>query len=50
VLPYLLVVYLIFIVQTLIGVATGREYTQAKWRKFTERYFAIIAGTMKPKQ
>ena len=50
VLPYLLVIYLIFIVHTLTGLVYGRAYTQEKWRLFTDKYFAILTGRMKPKQ
>ena len=48
-LPFLVVVYLIFVFYTLIGLVRGRWYTQDKWIHFTNRYYAILAKRMKPK-
>jgi len=47
VLPYLIVVYLIFIFHTVIGLVRGRQYTQGKWYKFTARYYTIMGKRMK---
>jgi hypothetical protein len=46
-LPFLVVVYLIFVVHTLIGLVRGQQYTQEKWIHFTSRYYAILAKRMK---
>ena len=46
-LPFLVVVYLIFVFHTLIGLVRGRQYTQEKWIHFTNRYYAILAKRMK---
>ena len=46
-LPFLVVVYLIFIFHTLTGLVLGRQYTQEKWIHFTNRYYAILAKRMK---
>ena len=46
-LPFLVVVYLIFVFYTLIGLVRGRQYTQDKWIQFTNRYYAILAKRMK---
>ena len=42
-LPFLVIVYLIFVFHTLIGLVHGRQYTQEKWIHFTSRYYAILA-------
>jgi hypothetical protein len=47
VLPYLIVVYLIFIFHTVVGLVRGRQYTQAKWYKFTARYYTIMGKRIK---
>jgi len=47
VLPYLIVVYLIFIFHTVIGLVRGPQYTQGKWYKFTARYYTIMGKRMK---
>jgi hypothetical protein len=46
-LPFFLYIYILFFVHTVIGLVIGREYTQARWRKFTDKYYAIIADRMK---
>jgi hypothetical protein len=46
-LPFLVIVYLIFVVHTLIGLVHGRQYTQEKWIHFTDRYYAIMVKRMK---
>ncbi len=46
-LPYLLVVYVICVFQSVIGLVRGRSYTQAQWIKFTDKYYAILSNRMK---
>jgi glucan phosphoethanolaminetransferase (alkaline phosphatase superfamily) len=48
--PFFLFIYALFFVHTVIGLIRGREYTQAQWRKFTDKYFLILQKRMKPKQ
>ena len=47
VLPFLVGVYLIFVFHTVVGLVRGRQYTQAKWLKFTDKYYAIMAKRIK---
>ena len=47
VLPYLVGVYLIFVLHTVVGLVRGRQYTQDKWLKFTDRYYKTMANRMK---
>ena len=49
VLPYLIVVYLIFIFHTVVGLVRGRQYTQGKWYKFTARYYTIMGKRIQRK-
>jgi hypothetical protein len=46
-LPYLLVVYVICVFQSVIGLLHGRSYTQTQWIKFTDKYYAILSNRMK---
>jgi hypothetical protein len=46
-LPFLVVVYLICIFQSVVGLVRGRHYTQAQWIKFTDKYYAILSNRMK---
>ena len=48
-LPFLVIVYLIFVFHTIVGLVRGRQYTQDKWIQFTNRYYAILANRMKRK-
>jgi hypothetical protein len=42
-LPFLIIVYLIFVFHTIIGLGSGRHYTQHQWAKFTDKYYAIMS-------
>jgi hypothetical protein len=46
-LPFLVVVYLIFVFYTFAGLVRGRQYTQDKWIHFTNKYYAILAKRLK---
>jgi hypothetical protein len=46
-LPFLVIVYLIFVFHTVIGLGSGRQYTRYKWEQFTNRFYAILANRMK---
>jgi len=46
-LPFLVVVYLICVFQSVVGLVRGRHYTQAQWIKFTDKYYAILSNRMK---
>jgi hypothetical protein len=46
-LPFLVGVYLIFVFHTVVGLVRGRQYTQDKWLKFTDKYYAIMAKRIK---
>jgi hypothetical protein len=46
VLPFLVIVYVIFIFYSLIGLFRGPQYPQAIWTRFTGQYYAILAKRM----
>jgi hypothetical protein len=46
-LPFLVVVYLIFVYHTIIGLGSGRKYTQYHWTQFTDKFYAILANRLK---
>jgi hypothetical protein len=45
-LPFLIIIYVIFIFHSFIGSFHGAKYTQEKWTRFTGTYYEMLAKRM----